>query len=578
MPRTVLTAAVVAVAALIAPAGAHAGVSISWSAEVIIATTNGTDDVVTVSERSLRDTNGDPTGPGIAFQVNELTGAIPAECQDDFGFIVCEQSGRVRLAGGDGTDNLQVDEEADAALIVELLGGGGEDFLADGTSSGYTFDGGPGNDRVRPGGGGNDSIFGGPGNDDLIGDTGNDRVEGGEGDDKLRGDNFSAPAPDIIDGGPGRDTVDDWSNPSQNEAVEVAISLDGAANDGRPGEGDNVLNIERVEAAGTFGSYSGTDGPEAFLAGTTGKLSTINAGGGDDEILSYRGEETIDAGAGNDTITAGYGNDAITGGPGQDRIFADDTSAYCTLYGCELPFGNDTVFARDGEADQIECGIGSDRAVVDAVDTVSGCETIEREGPDPNHQSPTPQPDPNHQSGRPRWCRGHRGHALLDPHAPRARASPARAVPGGLHDPGDAAPPANRAGRGTRLPGLRRDQPGEGQALPPGQGGAAASTAAAGRHARRPRHDPGPDPDHDHEAADPQPLTLRHRSSWLGASAQRGTVHLARTLQRRRPGAARMPQAPRARAMTICCTSSVPSPMVRIFASRYMRQTGYSSM
>ena len=37
-------------------------------------------------------------------------------------------------------------------------------------------------------------------------------------------------------------------------------------------------------------------------------------------------------------------------------------------------------------------------------------------------------------------------------------------------------------------------------------------------------------------------------------------------------------QAPSARAMTICCTSSVPSPMVRIFASRYMRQTGYSSM
>ena len=36
--------------------------------------------------------------------------------------------------------------------------------------------------------------------------------------------------------------------------------------------------------------------------------------------------------------------------------------------------------------------------------------------------------------------------------------------------------------------------------------------------------------------------------------------------------------APSARAMTICWTSSVPSPMVRIFASRYIRQTGYSSM
>ena len=36
--------------------------------------------------------------------------------------------------------------------------------------------------------------------------------------------------------------------------------------------------------------------------------------------------------------------------------------------------------------------------------------------------------------------------------------------------------------------------------------------------------------------------------------------------------------APSALAITICWTSSVPSPMVRIFASRYMRHTGYSSM
>ena len=36
--------------------------------------------------------------------------------------------------------------------------------------------------------------------------------------------------------------------------------------------------------------------------------------------------------------------------------------------------------------------------------------------------------------------------------------------------------------------------------------------------------------------------------------------------------------APSARAITSCWISSVPSPIVRIFASRYMRQTGYSSM
>ena len=36
--------------------------------------------------------------------------------------------------------------------------------------------------------------------------------------------------------------------------------------------------------------------------------------------------------------------------------------------------------------------------------------------------------------------------------------------------------------------------------------------------------------------------------------------------------------APSPRAITICWISSVPSPIVRIFASRYMRHTGYSSM
>ena len=50
--------------------------------------------------------------------------------------------------------------------------------------------------------------------------------------------------------------------------------------------------------------------------------------------------------------------------------------------------------------------------------------------------------------------------------------------------------------------------------------------------------------------------------------------------KQRRAVAARLTlaYAPSARAITICWTSSVPSPMVRIFASRYKRHTGYSSM
>src|SRR5699024_5267111 len=38
---------------------------------------------------------------------------------------------------------------------------------------------------------------------------------------------------------------------------------------------------------------------------------------------------------------------------------------------------NDVINARDGEADSVDCGIGEDRAVVDAIDTVANCEKVE---------------------------------------------------------------------------------------------------------------------------------------------------------------------------------------------------------
>ncbi len=46
-----------------------------------------------------------------------------------------------------------------------------------------------------------------------------------------------------------------------------------------------------------------------------------------------------------------------------------------------IPFGNDTIQARDGEVDPIDCGPGRDVAVVDAIDVMaSDCETVERGG------------------------------------------------------------------------------------------------------------------------------------------------------------------------------------------------------
>ena len=72
----------------------------------------------------------------------------------------------------------------------------------------------------------------------------------------------------------------------------------------------------------------------------------------------------------------------LTGGPGQDTIFADATSASCGWYSytCKIPFGNDVVNARDGEADTIDCGVGEDRAIVDKIDVVANCETVDVAG------------------------------------------------------------------------------------------------------------------------------------------------------------------------------------------------------
>ena len=48
-----------------------------------------------------------------------------------------------------------------------------------------------------------------------------------------------------------------------------------------------------------------------------------------------------------------------------------------------MPFGNDTIDARDGEADQVDCGVGTDKAIVDALDTVANCEAVDIGGAAP---------------------------------------------------------------------------------------------------------------------------------------------------------------------------------------------------
>lgn len=163
--------------------------------------------------------------------------------------------------------------------------------------------------EVLNGTAGDDALYGRGGNDLLNGQAGNDDLDGG-------------PGADVFVGGDGTDAV------SYSGAAGVSVTLDGVADDGLPGEGDNVgRDVEDI---------FGTDG--------------------DDKLSGSRGSNTIDGGAGDDIIDGGGGSDELYGGD-----------------------GDDIITARDGRVDRVDCGGGSDRAVIDRGDTTSGCEKIEVE-------------------------------------------------------------------------------------------------------------------------------------------------------------------------------------------------------
>lgn len=263
------------------------------------------------------------------------------------------------------------------------LGDGNDRFTASKIDGAVTVSGGLGNDTIE-GSRQDDVLDGGPGNDTVDGYWGVDVVRGGEGNDNISGDgatdNRSA---DLIDGGPGTDSIDDWNDSQQ----PTWVTLDGAANDGFEGEGDNVTSVENVKAGGGL-QFTGDDSRNVVIAGEVATDSATLLGlGGDDELTGTDRADRIEGGAGNDLIIGGYGNDTIIGGPGQDDINGD-RAGRCNEYHCDLSPGSaaDTIDSVDGERDTVKCGPGTDTLRADAIDVVDAdCENVTRVGaPVPN--------------------------------------------------------------------------------------------------------------------------------------------------------------------------------------------------
>jgi Ca2+-binding RTX toxin-like protein len=370
MLRTSTLLACVAACAL--PAAASA-TTISYSGDTMtIKAGSGEANWVNLSVEDGKLTVSDSGASSFSFPADrceQLSEEYPAHC---------EMPGHVTVDTGDGDDRYFA---FSMTLPVSVSGGAGDDQLKAGEAGQTTLDGGVGNDKLESQDG-DDTLLGGDGNDELLGSGGSDHLDAGAGDDYLRPDtNSASPGDDLVDGGAGTDLVEDWiDNASSGRQRAVNVTLDGQANDGRTGERDDARNVEEIKAfaGGTYVLGDGAEKIELYAPVDHGP-STLEGRGGDDVLLSANGTQTIDGGAGNDRIEAGFGNDTITGGPGRDTIAADFTGSQCGwLQSCTIPHGDDVIYARDGEADSVDCGVGEDKAVVDAQDTVSNCETVER--------------------------------------------------------------------------------------------------------------------------------------------------------------------------------------------------------
>jgi Ca2+-binding RTX toxin-like protein len=323
---------------------------------------------------------------GILFYANEgvnVTSA-PTGCADaydagDWSEVVCANPKAILVQAGDGDENITLSSDLPVPITVD--GGPGSDWIR-GADSNDTFFGGAGNDHLE-GYKGNDTLDGGDGDDELSGYGGADHLAGGAGNDTLHPDDYEEPSADVVDGGPGIDTIEsDYSSRFRESDLpqDLSFTFAGGADDGRPGEGDDIRNVERLKLSESA-RFVGTEGPDYVKVAQATNVGELTGNGGDDDLNGADGAEKLDGGPGNDHLDGGFGDDTIIGGPGQDKISGDLAGGDCGPLWCKYPYGNDTIYAQDGEVDSILCGFGTDTVYADAADVVDkDCESVTRAG------------------------------------------------------------------------------------------------------------------------------------------------------------------------------------------------------
>jgi RTX calcium-binding nonapeptide repeat (4 copies) len=127
------------------------------------------------------------------------------------------------------------------------------------------------------------------------------------------------------------------------------------------------------------------------LTVTRGEIRKARGGPGDDELevdTDVTAGTVLEGGPGEDRLNGGDGRDVLRGGPGDDRlgdVGDEGADVYRLGPGSDRTYswGADTIFARDGTYDQIECG-GRESIILDGLDFYdqegARCRRVRRRG------------------------------------------------------------------------------------------------------------------------------------------------------------------------------------------------------
>jgi RTX calcium-binding nonapeptide repeat (4 copies) len=177
-------------------------------------------------------------------------------------------------------------------------------------------------------------------------------VDGGPGDDGI----VVAGPPSQLEGGAGADLLDARLAPGsaisyRDHTAGVTVRLNGLADDGSPGEGDNVLGSLGSIEGGSGGDTLESGADAASLAGGAGNDTLVGSPEGE-SLLGQDGDDQIAGGGGNDSLAGGAGTDLLSGGPGHD-----EASYAGSVTPLRLSIGDGPNDGAAGEGDDIQADV-----------------------------------------------------------------------------------------------------------------------------------------------------------------------------------------------------------------------------